>query len=298
MATAVSSAAAMSAGTGSTFRLADARLLGYAEQGDPEGTPVLMFHGIPGSRLIRHPDPSTAQRLGIRLITFDRPGIGLSSPKPGRRMLDWPRDVAEFADAQGIDRFAVLGWSGGGPYALATAHELPDRVTRVVLVAPVTPLAGTTFTRELSPDLRRRARMGRLVPWLVLASVARDARAFKRDPKRALRDEFGRGATVDRLVLDNPELERMLIDSRHETFRQGTRGIYADALLYLRPWGFDPADVKVPITLWHGESDETLSPAMGRHFADVLAGSDVTFVPDEGHMVCLSRWEDVISSAA
>ena len=171
-------------------------------------------------------------------------------------------------------------------------------MTRVVLVAPVTPLAGTTFTRELSPDLRRRARMGRLVPWLVLASVARDARAFKRDPKRALRDEFGRGATVDRLVLDNPELERMLIDSRHETFRQGTRGIYADALLYLRPWGFDPADVKVPITLWHGESDETLSPAMGRHFADVLAGSDVTFVPDEGHMVCLSRWEDVISSAA
>jgi len=298
MAAAVSSAAGMSAGSESTFRLSDGRLLGYAEQGDPGGAPVLMFHGIPGSRLIRHPDPSTAQRLGIRLITFDRPGIGLSSPQPGRRMLDWPRDVAEFADAHGLDPFAVLGWSGGGPYALATAHELPDRVTRVVLVAPVTPLAGTEFTRELSSDLRRRARMGRMIPWLVQAAVARDARAFRRDPERALADEFARGAPCDRFVLDEPELKQMLIDSRRETFRQGTRGVAADALLYLHPWGFDPADVKVPITLWHGESDETLSPAMGRHFADVLVGSEVTFVPDEGHMVCLSRWDDVVRSAA
>ena len=90
----------------------------------------------------------------------------------------------------------------------------------------------------------------------------------------------------------------MLIDSRNETFRQGTRGLAADALLYLRPWGFDPAVVKAPITLWHGESDETLSPAMGRHFADLLAGSDVTFVPDEGHMVCLSHWESILRDAA
>jgi pimeloyl-ACP methyl ester carboxylesterase len=140
--------------------------------------------------------------------------------------------------------------------------------------------------------------MGRLIPWLVRAAVARDARAFRRDPDRALADEFGRGAPVDRLVLDDPELKRMLIDSRRETFRQGTGGIYADALLYLRPWGFDPADVKVPIVLWHGEGDQTLSPAMGRHFADVLDGSNATFVPEEGHMLCLTRWEDVLRDAA
>jgi pimeloyl-ACP methyl ester carboxylesterase len=287
----------MSTGTGTTMRLRDGRLLGYAEQGERDGKPLLMFHGLPGSRLIRHPDASVAERLGIRLITFDRPGIGLSSPQPRRRMLDWPKDVAEFVDAQGIDRFAVLGWSGGTPYALATAHELPERVTRVTLVAPLTPLAGTEFTRELSPDLRRSARIGRMLPWLVLARLTRDARALRRDPKRALAAEYARGAAVDRLVLEDPELERMLIEARQETFRQGTRGIYTEALLYLRPWGFDPADVRAPIRVWHGESDETLSPTMGRHFAELLDGSAATFVPGEGHMLCLTHWEEILRSS-
>jgi pimeloyl-ACP methyl ester carboxylesterase len=280
-----------------TFRLSDGRTLGYAEQGDSDGAPILLFHGIPGSRLIRHPDGEIARRLGVRLFTFDRPGIGLSSPQPGRRMLDWPRDVAEFADAQGLDRFTVMGWSGGGPYALATAHELPDRVAHVVLVASVTPLAGTEFTRELSPDLRRRARVGSLLPWFVHAVVVRDARVFARNPVRAIEREFEKGPECDRRILDDPSLKQNWIDSRHETYRQGTRGIYAEALLYLRPWGFDPANVRAPITVWHGESDETLSPAMGRHFADALAGSDATFVPGEGHMVCLTRWEEILRKA-
>src|SRR5919202_4018235 len=149
---------------GSTIRLRDGRMLGYAEQGDPDGAPVLVFHGLPGSRFSRHPDGRIAERLRVRLFTFDRPGIGLSSPQPRRRILDWPRDVAEFADARGLDRFAVVGWSGGAPYALATAHELPERVTRVGLVAPVVPLTGPAVARGLSRDLRRSALVGRLAP--------------------------------------------------------------------------------------------------------------------------------------
>jgi pimeloyl-ACP methyl ester carboxylesterase len=279
------------------LRLRDGRDLGWAEQGDPDGTPVLLFHGLPGSRLIRHPDGSIATRLGIRLITFDRPGIGLSTPQPKRRILDWPRDVAEFADAQGLERFAVLGWSGGGPYALATAHELPDRVTHLGLVASVTPLAGTTFTRHLSPDLRRNARIGRLVPWLVHQAVQREARTFARDPEAALREAFAKGPACDSATLDDPALLRMQIDSRREAYRKGTSGVYREALLYMRPWGFDPADVRVPVQLWHGDEDETLAPPMGRHLAETL-GCDATFFPGEGHMVCLTRWEEILGAFA
>jgi pimeloyl-ACP methyl ester carboxylesterase len=276
------------------MRLSDGRLLAFAEQGDADGRPVLFFHGLPGSRLLRHPDDSIARRLGLRLFTFDRPGLGLSTPQPHRRILDWPADVAEFADAQGFQQFAVLGWSGGGPYALATAHRLPDRVTRVGLVASMAPLAGTSLTRELSPNLRRRARIARVAPQFLRIAVVRDRRAFIRDPVGYLEHEFARGPECDRAALDQPGFKEMLILSRYESYRQGTAGLAADALLYLRPWGFQLSHVRPPIRRWVGEHDQTLLPAMARYFEQQLPGSTVTVVPGEGHMVCLTCWELVL----
>jgi pimeloyl-ACP methyl ester carboxylesterase len=107
--------------TNNVFRLRDGRALGYAEYGDPGGTPVFFFHGSPGSRLQRHPDASIASELGTRIITIDRPGYGLSDFQPERTLLDWPADVAQLADALHIERFAAIGLSGGGPYLLACA---------------------------------------------------------------------------------------------------------------------------------------------------------------------------------
>jgi pimeloyl-ACP methyl ester carboxylesterase len=281
-----------------TFHLADGRTLGYAEQGDPEGRPVLMFHGLPGSRLTRHPDGRIAERLGLRVITFDRPGIGLSTPKPGRGFLDWAGDVAEFADAHELDRFGVIGWSGGTPYALATGHVLPERVEQVVLVAPVVPLFGTRFRHSLSPALRRRARVGRALPWLVWVTIVVEARMFRRDPERALERAFAKAPASDRRVLEEPALRESLIASRREAYRQGPTRVLEDALLYLRPWDFDPAAVRTPVRLWHGEDDATLAPAMGRYLAEVLADCEATFVAGEGHMICITRWEEILQDLA
>src|SRR3954452_12995822 len=100
------------------IRLHDGRSLGYVESGDPRGKPVLFFHGFGTTRVVC-PSDEPARRMGVRLIALDRPGIGLSTPLPGRRLLDWPDDVREAADLIGFDRFSVVGWSGGGPYALA-----------------------------------------------------------------------------------------------------------------------------------------------------------------------------------
>src|SRR5437868_4337089 len=110
------------------FRLRDGRALGYAEYGDPGGTPVFFFHGSPGSRLQRHPDPSITSSFGARIITVDRPGYGRSDFQPGRRLLDWPADAAQLADALSIERFAAIGLSGGGPYLLACAYAMPERL--------------------------------------------------------------------------------------------------------------------------------------------------------------------------
>src|SRR5438309_1811387 len=112
-----------------TIKLRDGRTLAYAEYGDPAGTPVIFFHGTPGSRLMAAPAWKD-ESLGLRIIAPDRPGFGLSTYRPNRTILNWASDVAELADALKLDKFIVAGVSGGGPHSLACAHELPDRVLR------------------------------------------------------------------------------------------------------------------------------------------------------------------------
>ena len=121
-----------------TVHLADGRALAWTEAGEHSGSPVFSFHGLPGSRFQRHPDGGIARSRGLRLIHVERPGFGLSSPRPGRTLAEWPRDVAALADALGIGRFAVLGISGGGPFALACASLLPERVSACVTLGGVT----------------------------------------------------------------------------------------------------------------------------------------------------------------
>ena len=122
--------------------LPDGRLLGYDEVGDPDGTPVLFFHGFGSSRVVRHPDDTIARTLGARVIAVARPGIGLSPRQPERRLTDWPLDVQRLMDHLGLERAAIVAWSGGGPYALATAWQMPGRVTAVGLISAPAPLAG------------------------------------------------------------------------------------------------------------------------------------------------------------
>lgn len=129
----------MTGGGATVLRLAGGRRLGYAELGDAEGIPVVWCHGGLSSRLDALPAEPAARALGVRLIAPDRPGIGSSDRVPGRTLLDWPADVSELATALGIDRFAVLGWSLGGPFAAACAFALSDRVTTLGLVAPCLP---------------------------------------------------------------------------------------------------------------------------------------------------------------
>src|SRR5215472_6981947 len=139
---------------GETIRLADGRALGFAEYGDPNGAPLFFFHGLWASRLTSHPDHEIARSLGVRLITMDRPGIGCSAPKPGRRLIDWPEDVAALADALQLQRFAILGWSGGGAYALACASRIPERLTAVGLASGGAPLAGIEPAAHLTRQWR------------------------------------------------------------------------------------------------------------------------------------------------
>lgn len=278
-----------------TIRLADDRLLGYDDLGDTTGTPVLFFHGFGSSRLIRHPDDSIADALGIRIIAPDRPGIGHSTRQPGRGLLDWPRDVAQLADRLGLDRFSILGWSGGGPYALATAWALPERVVRCALVSAPAPLAGVPGAAYLQRSHRAAAHAAGAAPWMIRLAMWRWARRQQRDPQGHLDAAVAQMIEADRVVMEDPRLRECMLANVAEIYRQGGRGIQDEALIIARRWDFSLREIGAPVRLWHGDADPTVPVAMGRYLAGVLAGCEASFYPGEGHQLLFDRWSEILA---
>jgi pimeloyl-ACP methyl ester carboxylesterase len=281
-----------------TIRLSDGRALGYVEYGEPAGRSVLFFHGFGSSRLVRHPDDSIAASLGLRMIAVDRPGIGLSTPRPGRRLLDWPRDVAQLLDLLRIERLTVVGYSGGAPYALACAFAWPDRVELCGLVSGPAPLAGVAGADYMYRVHRTAARAADRAPWMLRLAMWNWARIQLCDPERHLDAAVAGMIESDRLVMADPALRELMLRNASELYRQGRRGMYDEALVLARPWGFRPEDVRVPVVLWHGELDPTVPPAMARHIARSIPGCQARFYPGEGHHLVYERWREILATLA
>jgi len=276
--------------------LPDGRLLGYDDVGPADGVPILFFHGFGSSRVVRYPDDDVAASLGIHLVAPDRPGIGYSTPRPNRRLVDWPSDVMRLADACGIDRFGVLAWSGGGPYALATAWAMPDRVTAVGLVSAAAPLSGVRNATYLYPMHRVASRAGGYAPWTIRLAVWRWARRQRSDPQRRLEEAIESMVEADQQILADPRMRAVMIANTAEMQRQGGRGLYDEALIMVRRWGFPLDQVRVPVRLWHGEADVTVPVDMGHYLARALPRCDAIFYPGEGHHLVYDRWSEILAT--
>jgi pimeloyl-ACP methyl ester carboxylesterase len=246
--------------SGRTIRLGDDRQLGYAEWGDPSGQPLLYFHGWPGSRIEGRLADQPAKAAGVRLIALDRPGMGLSSFKWHRTLLDWPDDVVQLAAALQLDRFAVLGISGGGPYAAACARMLSERLTGVGIVSSLAPLDVPGAVDGMSRRNRTSFKLVGRVPLLGRVLMARVGRSVRRSADAVL--EAGVGPPGER-YLDRPEVRRVLGESLTEAFRGGSSGPAWDLCLYARPWGFRVEDIKARVHLSHGEQDANAPINMG-----------------------------------
>jgi pimeloyl-ACP methyl ester carboxylesterase len=265
--------------------LADGRALAYDEHGDPDGTPVLSFHGGLSSRLDAAPAHQAARALGIRLIAPDRPGIGRSTYQAGRRLLDWPPDVTELADALGLERFAVMGWSCGGAYAAACAARLPDRVTGTALLASVVPLDVFGTTRGLTTDDRVALFLVRRAPWLA-SGVMRLTIAGASDA-RLYREMCRSFPAVDRAVLRECRSPTEAVAFVKESMRQGTAGCLQDYRIFGAPWGFDLEEITGPVQIWEGTEDHTGPPEYRQLLLRHLPQATLTLVPDEGHLSLL-----------
>jgi pimeloyl-ACP methyl ester carboxylesterase len=268
-------------------------VLGYAEYGDPKGQPLFHFHGHPGSRLGAQLAHADAEREGVRIIAFDRPGYGLSDYQPRRKLLDWPDDVVEAADALEIERFAVVGASGGGPYALACAYEIPDRLTAVGIVSGFGPLDAPEATFGMRQQNRIAFRLTRFVPLVARAAMATMAGQAQRDPERVVAAIGGAMAEPDRIILSRPEVKKAFVAIVREAFRAGGRGPAWDMVAIARPWGFRLEDIAMEVHLWQGEEDLLVPPSMGRYQAQAIPNCRATFYPGEGHLLVVDHMREI-----
>jgi len=275
--------------------LADGRALGFDDFGDPDGTPVLFFHGFGSSRVVRHPDDEIATELGARIIAIDRPGIGISTRQPNRRVTDWPRDVRQLLDGLGIERCSILAWSGGGPYALACGWQMPERFSVIGLISAPAPLSGVPGS--IGYTWRRHRAMSRTAdhaPWVIALAMWRWSRQQRADPEKQLDDAIAGMIEADREILGDPALRAVMIANANEMYRQGNGGVYDEALCLARPWGFPIGGVSVPVRIWHGSRDKVVPVGMGKYIERVVPGAVATFYRQEGHHFVYDRWREIL----
>jgi pimeloyl-ACP methyl ester carboxylesterase len=267
----------------------DGRTVAAAEWGDPGGFPVFSLHGTPGSRMGRHPDEDAVRELGIRVVTYDRPGYGASTRHPGRRVVDCVGDVAAIADTLGIERFAVTGGSGGGPHSLAVAARLPDRVLRARCVVGVAPFEaeGLDFYAGMDAENIKEfglAEQGEAVLQPELEQMAADSlERIAVDPSKVLSDDWEL-SDADRAVLADPRIQTVMSEMMREAFRDGAWGWVDDDLAFLQPWGFDVTEIRVPVEVRYGAQDVLVPAAHGAWLARHVPHAQVTVDQEAGHL--------------
>jgi pimeloyl-ACP methyl ester carboxylesterase len=280
-----------------TVPLPDGRRLGYAEYGDPHGPLVLWFHGTPGAR--RQVPPAAraaADRLGLRLVCIERAGVGASSDHAYGELRDWAPDIAVVADHLGHDRFLVLALSGGGPYALACAHDMPDRVVALGILGGLVPTTGEeaaahTGIVSLTRPFNRLLSAFRIPLGRGLWSFIRLSEPLGHVLYHAYTRLLPHG---DDQVLDDPAIEAMFVDDLTTGGRHQFQAFVNDLVLVGRPWGFRVADVRVPVRWWHGDADPFVPLDAARAAAAQLSDAELVVRHGESHLGGFATAEEIL----
>ncbi len=281
-----------------TVAVAPRRRLGFAEFGPPEGRAVVWLHGTPGARRqIPEEARVLAHEMGLRIIGIDRPGIGSSTPHLYADVRGFATDLATVADSLGVDELALIGLSGGGPYALAAAHALPDRVVAVAVLGGVAPTKGPHAIGgglvDLGVRLAPLVALTHVPTGLLLAGAVRLARPVASPGL----DLYARLSPAgDRALLRRPELKAMFLDDLLNGSRKQLSAPLADVLLFTRDWGFRVGDVTVPVRWWHGDADHIVPFAHGEHMVDLLPDAELHVLAGESHLGGLGAGQHILTT--
>ena len=266
-----------------SLQLNDQRRMAYRSWGPVDGFPLIALHGTPGSRLLFSVTEKHAHRLGLRIIAPDRWGYGGTDPHPAPDLRAFVADIAVFTRELGLDRFAVMGVSGGGPYATAVAACLPGRVAALALVAPVGPIAHeadreiTAFHRFCFGPFAR----SRLAQRVVFGFFRR---ALRISAPLGMRVAMARIGPADERILASAGVTSRLAATFNEGLRPGTAGPCTDLAIFGKPWAVPLADVRAPSRLWIGDADRNVPISAAKRLAARLPDCTLIGLPGEGHL--------------
>jgi pimeloyl-ACP methyl ester carboxylesterase len=272
-------------------RLSDGRNLAYADHGPSDGQPVLFFHGTPAS----HPNwrffgrDSLLHRLGLRMITVDRPGMGRSTFQPDRTIADWPADIAALMDQLGLATAGVLAHSGGAAYGLACATAIPDRIRAVSLVGAAPPHYREPFREQMLDSAFGFLQLSSERPAVARLILRTMGLAGTLVPGLFVRQAASSLPPADRCVMDSEEHREAFLAMMRTTLRAGPRGAQHDAALMYGPWSLPLADITMPVDLWHGEQDRNVPVAVAHFYRDQIPGAQLTTLASDGHLSIMTK---------
>lgn len=278
------------------LRHRDGRVVTLEIVGDRDAKPVLLCHGLADSRLAAQTLQETALELGLRIIAPDRPGIGGTDRRRLGQLADWSDDATDLLDALQIDSAAVLGVSGGGPFAAACAARIPHRVRSLMLVAPLG-LPGWP-SNGMAPGERFALLLASHAPEFGGWSLDRLAALARRRPQLFLRLAATAQPDSDVRALEEPGMREAFLTSYVEAFRGGSWGVAQDLRVLTRPWGFDLAAIKARTWVHQGDADTTVPPQHARLYAEAIPGAQLKIHPGDGHFSIFSRPRDLLAPLA
>jgi pimeloyl-ACP methyl ester carboxylesterase len=278
-----------------TVHAADGRTLMLELGGDPAGLPILVYNGTPNTRHLYRPWLEDATAHGIRLMSYDRPGYGGSTPQPGRTVADCADDVRAIAAALGIERLGVWGVSGGGPHALACAALLPDLVAAAAAICSIAPYG--------VPDLDYFSGMGSenevdIKLYFDDPVAARvKSRQDRLDMLAVTADQLAEGwktllSPVDAAAASG-EFADWLVAGFHDGLATTDEGWWEDGVAHLEPWGFNLEEIAIPVQVWHGRHDQFVPFQHGEWLAAHVPGAEAHLTESDGHLTMVGRIPEI-----
>jgi pimeloyl-ACP methyl ester carboxylesterase len=279
--------------------LADGRTLAYCVFGDPQGIPIFYAHGGPGSRLEGSLFQESAAQHGFRLIASDRPGMGQSTFKPRRKLLDYPADICELAEAVGIDKFGVMGWSGDGAHTIVCGYALAERLLFNIAMCGYTNFAdlpGAAAMLNTKADrisVRLSQRFPRLFQFffdLMASSIHFFPDAYYKETTKALNES-------DRAIMANPGFKAHFIADQKEAFSQGSKGTAVDASVHYVDWGFRLNEIATKVHVFHGTEDRLVPPSFAEHLAKNIPNCKLHLLEKQGHLFPVNHQDLIFETA-
>jgi pimeloyl-ACP methyl ester carboxylesterase len=266
-----------------TLTLRNGLQLGYAEYGDPHGEVAFYFHGWPSSRLQGSLFHEAARKHRMRLICPDRPGIGISQHQPQRTLHDWPDTIQQLAEHIGADNYHLIAWSGGGPYVLAMARLLPQRILSASIICGAPPLI-FLGDREMFWIYRLMIQLRRFLPTVLSGILKMGAFIVRGEPQKFPLSLMMRMlGEEDRRVLLQPGIFEVVRAATLAALEQPASHVIVDADIYLSEWGFEVSQINLPIHFWHGKQDQNIAWTYSERLAALIPQAVTHWSEIDGH---------------